>query len=83
MVLPDGAREVAGPPAPMTFVERKVAFEKLVMTVMLIDLAAILIVYVVPVFFLGWGVEMVLPLIGILVFTTMYFVYGLRKLWAL
>jgi len=81
MDLPDAGQEVAGPPPPMTFEERKAAFEKLVMTVMLIDLAAILIVYVVPVFFLGWGVEMVLPLTGILIFTTMYFVYGLRKLW--
>jgi hypothetical protein len=82
MDLPDGAFEVAGPPAPATFEEREAAFEKLLMTVVSVDLVAILIIYVIPVFFLGWGVVMVFPLIGILVFTTMYFVYGLRKLWA-
>jgi hypothetical protein len=67
-------------PKPLTPQEKKAAFENLLVTVIPVELAAIIIVCIIPVFFLGRREEMILPLIGIFVITGAYFVWGLKKL---
>jgi hypothetical protein len=61
--------------------ERKAAVLKLLFTIMPIEGVAILVVFVIPVFVLGWdSLTMVFVLVGVLMVTSAYLMINLAKI---
>jgi hypothetical protein len=61
--------------------EKNAARVKLLITIMPVEGVAVLIVYIIPVGFLGWDfMTMAIPLIGVMLVCGLYYVIGLRNI---